>query len=679
MTPRARRPRKPAARPGVHPGIRRRLAVAAAVLLALLSVVAVRAYSMQVTRSEHYRALANRQHLHTVEVPAPRGPIYDRHGVELAVTAGADSIWANPREILDVPGTARVLAELLEIEPGALERKLEGSRYFVWLERHTGVDRAERVRHLGLPGIHVASEPRRFYPGRDLAGTVIGFADIDGRGLEGIELAMDDLLAGHRGITAGVRDASGGLMLPDPQAEAEPGHALTLTIDRAIQHIAERALDGAMTEHGARAGIALVLEIATGDVLAMANRPGYDPNHPDPSGGARNRAITDAYEIGSVMKLFSVAAALEAGVVTPDTEFDVYNGRMRLGRRVIRDSFRDERLTVTGIIKRSSNIGSIQIAQRLEARRLHDALIRYRFGKPTGIELAGERAGLIRPAERWRPSDLAVISYGYGMTVTPLQAAAGVAAIGNGGVYHAPRLVRQIADSRGTLLYRRRPAAQPIMRPEVADQMLAMMRRVFDKGKDGGTARDVDLGGFTAGGKTGTARKIDPATGAYGDLYMSSFAGVAPLNDPRVAVLVIIDEPTSGHYYGSTVAGGAFAQIVSETLRTLGVPPVEDGDDEEEDEGVERGEGSAPAEATEENAEETAAPAPRAPEPGEIATPDFAGLGISAALERGREAGIAVEIRGGGRAIEQSPAAGEPMPRGGSCQVTFALPGARVP
>lgn len=669
--------KRPPKRAAVSRGVRRRLALASGTLCLLLAGIGYRAYSMQVVDNAHYRELANRQHLLTVEVPAPRGPIYDRRGVELAVTADARSVWANPREIHDVGRTADLLAGVLELSPLRLEERLTADRYFVWVERHIEVDEIEAIERLDLPGVDLTSEPRRYYPGERLAGPVIGFANIDGRGLDGVELSMDDLLRGHRGTVSGIRGADGKLVLPRASDRAEPGHALVLTLDRGIQFIAERALEAAVTEHAASAGVALVLEVGTGDVLAMANYPSYDPNRPDPTpapgrAAPRNRAITDAYEIGSIMKLFSVAAALEAGVVTPDTEFDVHGGRMRLAGRVIHDSFHDEVLTVAGIIKRSSNIGALQVAQLLGAERLHDALIRYRFGQRTGIELRGERTGLIRPASRWGMTDLAVISYGYGITVTPLQAVAGVAAIANGGLYAPPRLVREVRDASGRAVYRREPIAERVMSAEVAGQVLAMMGSVFDRGRDGGTARSIDVDGFSAGGKTGTARKIDPETGGYGDLYLSSFAGVAPLSAPRIAVLVAVDEPTAGHYYGSTVAGGAFARITSETLRYLGVPPDKPAAEPAKDAGEPRATAPRSAPIAEDAAE---LPPPRAPLPGEIAVPDFSGMGIQAALGAARRAGLAVELRGSGRVVSQSLPPG-PAPASAVCRLTLAQPGA---
>ncbi len=651
-------------------GIRRRLATVAVVLFGLLLGIGYRAYSMQVKRGDHFDALADKQHLRTVEVPAPRGAIFDRRGVELAVTADADSVWANPRDVIDVAGTAAALAPTLGISRENLFKRLSGERYFVWLKRHVDTEAAREIGELGLPGVSVTSEPRRFYPGKSLAGPVLGFADIDGRGLDGLELSMDDLLVGSRGRVRGIRDATGKLMLPDQEQEAVAGSALTLTVDRTIQFVTEKAIERAVREHSATSGVAIVIEVGTGDVLAMANVPGTDPNRPDASlDNARNRAITDAFEIGSVMKLFSVAAALEAGVVTPTTRFKTYGGKMRIrGGNVVHDSFRDNELTVSEIIKRSSNVGALQIGRRLGRQKLHDGLRRYHFGSKTGIEVHGERSGLVRPANKWGPTDLVVISYGYGMTATPLQAVSALAAIGSGGIYFPPRLIGEVRAPDGEVTFGRHPIGERMMKAEVASDMMEMMRTVFDKGRDGGTARALTLKGYSAAGKTGTARKIDPAGGGYGKLYLSSFAGLAPAHAPRIAVFVLVDEPHSGHYYGSVVAGPAFVEIISGALEVLGVAP-----DapilEPEMEAAE-----APATELDPDADLDAELAPeKEARFGDLRIPDFRGLTIAAALRLAAESGVEIDVRGTGIASSQSQGPG-PAPATSTCVVEFHSP-----
>ena len=335
--------------------------------------------------------------------------------------------------------------------------------------------------------------------------------------------------------------------------------------------------------------------------------------------------------------------------------------------KIIHDSFKDDVLTVSGIIKRSSNVGMIQIARLIGREKLHEALTRYRFGKRTGIELHGERAGILRPARRWGSTDLAVISYGYGMTATPLQAVAALSAIGSGGIYYPPRLVREVRAPDGEASFVRNPVGTRIMKAKTASAMMAMMALVFDKGRKGGTARNVDLRGFSAVGKTGTARKIDPATGAYGKLYLSSMAGLAPKDNPKIAIFVMVDEPSSGHYYGGTVVGPAFAEITSKTLKVLGIAP--DGEPiASEGPAAERVAHTEPLFVEVDEAETTPT---RSRQPGDIDMPQFRGLTIREAMRKASLQNLEIEVRGSGRAISQSIPAGPAAPSS-LCVVTFA-------
>jgi cell division protein FtsI (penicillin-binding protein 3) len=560
--------------PGIPRAARLRAYLAGAVVSLGLTGVAWRAWALQVDEGERYRALAARQHELTVAIPAPRGDIRDAVGRPLAISADADSIWANPRDIRDVTATADKLARLLGGDPAALEAKLGGGRKFVWLDRHVTPELARAVRAARLPGIEVSREPRRWYPARAVASPIIGKSDIDGRGIDGIELAFDAQLVGHRGGGVALRDARGKRMFADGVSRPEPGATVQLSIDATIQATAEAAVDDAVRVHAARSGVAVVLEIATGRVLAMASAPSSDPNA-DARGAARNRAVADSYEAGSVMKVFSVAAALDDGLVTPDTEFEIGGGTLVLPGRAtpIRDVEHDLYLDVTGIIKRSSNVGAAKIALRLGAAKLSAALRRFGFGKRTGVELPGEQAGLVRDGSKWRDVELATIAFGYGITVTPLQLAAGLAVFGDHGVYHAPHVVDRVVDADGTVLYQAQPASHPAVSERTAGQLRAMLAAVFEGGRLAGTAASIVVPGYRCGGKTGTAHKYDPALKAYSeDHYLSTFAGLAPIDAPRLAIVVLIDDPTGGDHFGAKVAGPVFARIATDTLRYLGVP-----------------------------------------------------------------------------------------------------------
>jgi cell division protein FtsI (penicillin-binding protein 3) len=663
-----------------------RIYVAGALLTLLFAGICYRAWGLQIGQVDKYRQLARRQHLRMVELPAPRGPIVDVKGRELAVTADTDSVYANPTEVVDLAATAESLASILELDVRTLEAKLATRRHFVWIERHVTTDEARRLRALDLPGVYFTAEPRRFYPGKELAGPVLGFAGIDGNGLDGLELRMDDVLVGQKARFPALRDATGRVMMSDGVVKAQPGATVTLTIDRAVQHIAEAALAEVIGEHQAAAGTIVVLDVPTSGVLAMASWPTYDPNAPGRTGRshARNRAITDAFEIGSIMKVFTIAAALDAGAVTTAEKFDVHGGELHIGAKVIRDTYRDDVLTAGGIIKRSSNVGAVKIARKLGAEALHEALARFGFGRETGIELPGERAGTLRPPQRWGVLGLASVAFGYGMTVTALQVAAGFATVGAGGVYREPRIIHEVRDATGRVLYQHQPEGRQVMRPETARSILPMLASVFDKGPSGGTGRDLALPPFPLGGKTGTSRKVDPETRQYSqELYVSSFAGLAPIDAPRIAVVVLLDEPHSGRHYGAQVAGPAFVRVVDETLRYLGVPPQG-----KAPEGVaaspDKGHVDEPLESPLAIADVPGAPAHDAagdeagaagpglgPRSDVAQVPDFRGLGMGRVLELARAAGIAVEVEGSGRAVEQYPPPG-PTPRPVVCRVLFS-------
>lgn len=650
----------------LHRWVRVRILGVAGLLTVLFAAIAYRAYGLQIREADHYRLLAQRQHIATVEVPAPRGVIYDATGAELAVSADIDSVYANPHEIDDLVGTAEKLGELCGLDAGELEARLASPRQFVWVKRHVGASEASAVKAAHLPGVYLTPEPRRFYPGRRLAGPVLGFAGIDGRGLDGLELTMDSKLAGKQISAAAVRDASGDLMLPDVGARPRPGAAVTLTLHRYVQNAAERALERAIAENEARAGVVVVIDVNTGDILGLASWPTYDPNRPGNARaeGARNRAVTDVYEIGSVMKVFTIAAALDAGAVAPDTAFDVEGGRMMIGSKQVTDTHHDGVLTVGGILKRSSNVGAVKIARRLGRDKLHDAFLRFGFGKKTGIELPGEETGLVRPAERWGEIGLATHAYGYGLSVTPIQVAAAFAAVANGGTYHPPRIVREVRGDGGKVIYRHEPEGHRILSEQAASEMRPMMASVFDKGKDGGTAQSLVLDGFRAGGKTGTAHKIDPATGRYAKkgLYLSSFVGFAPLEAPRVAVLVVIDEPHGTAHFGGAVAGPVWVEVMTAVVRYLAVPTQK---------GTEARPSAEPAPvAIDEGAPvEEQVPEALTSDPGGM--PDFTGMGVADALELATERGIRVEVEGSGRAIAQFPPPGA-AGKAAECRIVFA-------
>jgi cell division protein FtsI (penicillin-binding protein 3) len=668
---------------GVSRAVKVRAVIAVACVTLLLGGLGWKAWTLQVRDAEALRQRALRQHVHTMEIPAPRGAILDARGRPLAVSADAASVYVNPREIVDVVGTAERLATLLKVDAATLEARLSSRKAFAWIERHVSPAEAEAVRAAALPGVTVAAEPRRWYPGRASGGPLLGFAGIDGVGLDGLELRFDKALTGTRAAFAALRDARGRTAMADGVVDAVPGATLHLTIDRAIQSVADAALADAIALHKAKSGVVVVLDVATGAVLAMASSPSYDPNEPGNAVAlqARNRAVTDVFEIGSIMKVFTLGAALDARVTRADEPWDIENGVWRFAGKTIRDTHHDAVLTTAGVLKRSSNVGSVKIGLRVGRERLYAALKRYGFGARTGIELPHEEPGTVRDGSRWRDIELATIAFGYGITVTPLQVAAAMAAVADGGRWHTPHVVDRIVAADGAVLHQPTVETRQVFEPSTAAALRPMLESVFDNTRgESGTAGSVYVEGFRAGGKTATAHKIDPATKRYGEkLYLSSFAGIAPMDAPRISVVVVIDEPGGKDYFGGKVAGPVFAKVVSETLRYLGVP----GSTPINAPKAAPGADAAGADATGADAAEADAPEAEVALPpmeldeavtggGErVTVPDFRGLGIAAALERAREAGVTLEITGSGRAVAQGVPPG-PAPAGVQVRVEFA-------
>jgi len=680
--------------PGIPHSARLRAYISGAVVTLGLVGLGARAWGLQVEEADRYRELAARQHVANVAIPAPRGEVIDAHDRPLAISADADSIWANPREIKDVTETAAKLATMVDLDAATLEAKLGVDRKFVWIERHVTPEIAQAVRDAKLPGIVVAREPRRWYPGRTLAGPVIGRADIDGNGLDGIELSMNQHLTGRRGGASAVRDARGRKMFADGLAHPEPGATIKLTLDRSIQEIADRALADAVTTHEAKSGVVVVLDVATSNVLAMSSFPTYDSNTGEGiKQGARNRPVTDMFEAGSVMKLFTVAAALDAGAVKPDSWFET--SVVVVGRKGFRDVHHDKYLTTSGIIKRSSNVGTIQVAQRLGREKLYDALKRFGFGAKSGIELPGEQAGRVRPGATWRDIEFATISFGYGVTVSAVQIAAALASFGNDGIYQPPRIVASITTNGGEVTHPERPAPRRVLTTKTAAQMRAMMATVFEGGKDGGTGAGITVPGFKCGGKTGTAHKWDHEARTYAPKrHLASFIGLAPIDKPRLAIVVLIDEPGGADYFGGKVAGPVFATVASEALRYLGVPgeslvcpPKPPGPINPlavvppktcvipapkpaaaAAPAVPVAVVAPPAVVSDETEAGLEPAPPPVPDDDAILIPDFRGMSVGRAIDAARTAQLAVDITGSGRVVAQDP---PPGPAAGTTRVTL--------
>ena len=534
-----------------------------------------RAVTLMVVTDPQLDELLASQYQSTVVLNPKRGPILDRHGHDLAVSVTLDSVFADPALVDDALGAARELAPVLDLPEEELLQKLRLERRFVWLRRQVDPAVSDRVRELGFKGVRCTPEARRTYPNGKLAGQLLGFAGIDGNGLEGLEARYDEILMGEKETYVALRDGRRRNITPEGVVvkRSTEGHSIRVTLDRQIQFITEQALGKAVETYTPKGAFAVVLDPTTGDLLAVANAPDFDPNRFTEFDRAtfRNRAVADTFEPGSTMKPFLVASALEAGVIQPGEEFDCEHGAYRIGRNTIHDTHAYDLIPIEEIIQVSSNIGSAKIAQRMGAEALHDAYLRCGFGRASGIDLAGESGGILRSWKSWRRIGLATHAFGQGISVTGIQLASALGAIANGGTLYQPRVIVEMRDRQDQVVDARAP--QVIDRPfgdESARRVREMMGLVV---QDGGTGTRARLEHYTCGGKTGTAQKVNSETGRHDrTMWVSSFIGFAPLEDPRVVVVVVVDEP-QGKHYGGTVAGPVFKEIATGALQALGVPP----------------------------------------------------------------------------------------------------------
>ncbi len=641
-----------------------------ALLLAFGGLV-VRAALLQGRDGERLARLAARQSSRDIEVAPRRGSIYDRDGTPLALSVEVESVYARPSQV-----PARVipaLAAALDLTVAEVRARLDRRRPFAWVRRQVSREAAARVRALDLPGVGFVTEHKRFYPNGPLAGHLLGFAGLDGQGLEGVERAFDAALRGDITHRAEERDARGRELLPDgldPDAVAPEGAALVLTLDRRIQFAAERALRQAVETTGAAGAVAVVLDPATGELLAVANVPDFDPNRFAQARPAawRNRAVIDAFEPGSTIKVFLAAAALEGAVVGPDERFFAEHGAYQLGGRTVRDVHPSDWLTLAEILRVSSNIGAVKVAERVGAERYRRTLAAFGFGRRTGVELPGEAEGALQPAGGWSPVSLATASYGYGLTATPIQLAAAFAAVANDGVAVAPRVVRGTLRADGTLVPFDRKArggaagVRRVIAPETARRLTSMLQSAV---APGGTGQEAALAGYGVAGKTGTARKVEEGSGYAPDRYLASFVGFVPAAAPRFVIAVFIDEPKAS-IYGGVVAAPAFRAIAEAALAAYRVPPTVPAAPAPARPGAVVL-ASAGGERTVQNllAEHASA--------GDVTrVPDLRHFGMREVLEFARGRGLQVEVEGSGWVVSQRPAPGAPWPRDARLRVKFA-------
>jgi cell division protein FtsI (penicillin-binding protein 3) len=671
--------------------IRRALFVAAFIVFWVFAI-SVRLVYLQVTQHEALGERARSQQQHAIETSSQRGLLLDRQERELARSVQTESIFvdtANLENAGDIDCTATRLAPVLALKKEELQRKLEDAKTknsrFVWIARRLSTEQATAIRGLGLAAVNFRSEPKRFYPNGSIAAHVLGFVGIDGAGLGGVEQTYNEKITGEPGKLFIERDSEGN-SYESFELPGTPGQTIVLTLDHSIQYRAEQVLLAAVTKFRAKSGTAIVLDPRSGEILALANAPTFDPNKPgeaNPEARA-NWALQNIYEPGSTFKIISFSAAIEKGLVKPDDRIDCQMGAIKVAGRVIHDHHSFGSLTITEALAKSSNVAAIKLGIRVGDPTMYEYMKRFGFGSRTGIELPGETAGLLRPVSRWQPSSIGSIAIGQEVGVTPLQMAAAFGALANDGVRVAPHLVREVRTAAGTSVYRANPEQRRVVNAETARALRQMLESVTLNG----TARLAQLNGYSAAGKTGTAQKIDPKTKSYSQTkHVASFVGFAPVNNPSVVIIVVIDEP-GGAYHGGDVAAPVFREIAEQILPDLGVVPdtyfkLPDGliaetatskvtprDREAEVQSELARQATLPSVAGRDGhgGEIIYAAANKS----SILMPDLSGRSVRDAARTCAQLGLKLEARGEGRATSQNPAPGAELNSGQVVYIDFA-------
>ena len=530
-------------------------------LLSGMGALIVRAVYLQSIHNDFLQKKGNASSSRVIEINAHRGMIADRNGEPLAISTPVESIWVSPQDVETTPQQIHQLARIIGMDIKVVKSRLfDTTRDFVYLQRQLPPEQAEKIIKLGISGVSLRREYRRYYPSRDITAHLLGFTDVDDNGQEGLELALQNQLGGKAGSQRVIKDGKGHIVEDVASIRApKPGSNLVLSIDSKIQYLAYREIKLAVEQHNAKAGSIVVLDAHSGEVLALANWPSYNPNNraKPKLQVLRNHAVTDLFEPGSTLKPFTVAAALETGKVTPQTIINTENGIMVVGRHKIHDTHPEEALTVAQVIQKSSNVGAAKIALSLPPETMWQSLNESGFGTQTGSGFPGEAAGKLSDYKKWRPIEQATLSYGHGISVSLLQLARAYTIFANNGELKPVSLLKLDAPVSGKKVYSNTTAR------EILDMLeLAVL--------PGGTAPLAQINGYRVAGKTGTAHKLEE--GRYINRYVSSFVGLAPVSNPRLIVAVMINEPNNGQYYGGMVAAPVFSSVMGAALRLLNVP-----------------------------------------------------------------------------------------------------------
>jgi cell division protein FtsI (penicillin-binding protein 3) len=642
-----------------------RIVLISCLLFVCFVLIVGRMFQLQVLKKEQLYKVAAQQHHVQIPLVPKRGVIYDRKENELAVSIEVDSIYADPKKIMDVEKTARELASVLHSDRNELRQRLKSRKSFEWIQRKISPKESSEIKALRLPGIYLLKENRRFYPNAQLAAHVIGFVGLDSKGLEGVEFQYDALLNGKNHTWMMSRDALGReLVLGGPPPEKEDHYKnVVLTVDKHIQHVVETELSLAVQNWGAKGGIAIAMEPMTGKILAMASYPLFDPNqfYQYRAKNWRNRAVSDVFEPGSLFKAFLAAAALEERVVRPSDSFFCENGSYKIYDRTIHDQTKHGWLTFQQILKYSSNIGASKVGEKMGKERLYRYICNFGFGEKTKINLPGEGRGIVHHPRYWPPVVLDTISFGQGIAITGIQLVAALSAIANGGMLMKPIIVERITNEKGETVQSFQPqAVSRVISEETAKKVAALLKATTEKG---GTGEGAVPSGYEVAGKTGTAQKVESLLGEYAeDRLHCGFMGFAPVEGSKIALLIVIDEP-QGNATGGIVAAPVFKAMMEKVLPYLNVHPkgtlmVKSSSDfslrkeisgtEPVIDGVKVGSGVE-----------------------KIVMPDLTGLPKRKALSRMEGKGLIIKVSGNGRVVEQVPKAGAVIEKGDICYLKF--------